>query len=564
MVKLFGWEFRREDEANTNLISFTAPDKDDGAVTVAATAFAGAFIDLEGSVRTEAELISRYRTMALQPEIISAVDEIANEAVNRDDDGDVVKVYLDKVEISPKLKKIIEEEFEIVKKLLKFNSRYYDIFRRWYIDGRLYYHAIIDPKKTEEGIQEVRYIDPRKIRKVREIARTRAPGSQDTLVQTKNEYYIYNDRGFAQGMKSVVPSASGLRIAKDSIVQVTSGIMDSNQTMVLSYLHRAIKFLNELRTMEDATVIYRVSRAPERRVWYIDIGQLPKQAAEQYMRDIMVKHKNRLNYDNVTGEIRDDRRFMTMLEDYWLPRREGARGTEVSTLPSGQNLGKMEDVLYFQKRLYGSLCIPMSRLDPESNFNLGRPMEITREELKFGKFIDRLRTRFAMLFTEMLEKQLVLKKIFSIEEWLVIKDLIEYEFIKDSYFTELKEQEILLSRMNVITSMEPYIGRFYSNEYIRKNVLKQDNSDMEELDEQIAEEQENFQYLPADQKMMLQQQEAQQQQMAQEQDQMAAQQATPEGQAMATVDQMKQNPNRSLQDESKFKQAQKMLPKKSP
>jgi hypothetical protein len=564
MVKLFGWEFRREDEANTNLISFTAPDKDDGAVTVAATAFAGAFIDLEGSVRTEAELISRYRTMALQPEIISAVDEIANEAVNRDDDGDVVKVYLDKVEISPKLKKIIEEEFEIVKKLLKFNSRYYDIFRRWYIDGRLYYHAIIDRQKTEEGIQEVRYIDPRKIRKVREIARTRAPGSQDTLVQTKNEYYIYNDRGFAQGMKSVVPSASGLRIAKDSIVQVTSGIMDSNQTMVLSYLHRAIKFLNELRTMEDATVIYRVSRAPERRVWYIDIGQLPKQAAEQYMRDIMVKHKNRLNYDNVTGEIRDDRRFMTMLEDYWLPRREGARGTEVSTLPSGQNLGKMEDVLYFQKRLYGSLCIPMSRLDPESNFNLGRPMEITREELKFGKFIDRLRTRFAMLFTEMLEKQLVLKKIFSIEEWLVIKDLIEYEFIKDSYFTELKEQEILLSRMNVITSMEPYIGRFYSNEYIRKNVLKQDNSDMEELDEQIAEEQENFQYLPADQKMMLQQQEAQQQQMAQEQDQMAAQQATPEGQAQSTVDQMKQNPNRSLQDESKFKQAQKMLPKKSP
>ena len=497
--------------------------------------------------------------MSLQPEIVKAVDEITSEAVTRDDSGEVIKVFLDKVKISPQIKKLIEAEFDSIKTLLKFNTRYFDIFRRWYIDGRLYYHAIINDAHPEEGIQEIRYIDPRKIRKVRELTRRRGTQAADVLLQTKNEYYMYNDRGFGTGLKSVVPSAVGLRIAKDAIVHVTSGLIDSAGTMVLSYLHQAIKPLNELRTLEDATVIYRISRAPERRVWYIDVGQLPKMKAEQYVRDIMVKHKNRLIYDSATGEIKDDRRFMTMLEDYWLPRREGARGTEVVPLKGGENLGKMEDVQYFQQKLYGALQIPVSRLDSQSPFSMGRPMEITREELKFGMFVDRLKTRFAMLFTELLEKQLVLKKILSIEEFQVIKDMIEYEFSKNSHFTELKDAEILMNRMNVLTVMQPYVGMYYSNEYIRKEILKQDDQEITKIDAEIADEQENYQYLPPEQKQMLQQQEMQNQQMQQEQGAADQQAASPQGQAQAQVASAKTNPNASLQDLSKTKRAQKLL-----
>jgi hypothetical protein len=565
-LKIFGFEFRRIDKEADRWPSFVAPTADDGALTVTASAFAAQYLDLEGTVRTESELITRYRTMALQPEIARAVDEISSEAVTRDEDGEVVKVFLDKIKISPNLKKLVEVEFDNILKLLKFNHRYFDIFKRWYIDGRLYYHAIIDDTKPEEGLQELRYIDPRKIKKVREVIRRRGNiGISAALVQTKNEYYVYNDRGFGMNLKFPGPAAtSGMRIAKDAIVYTTSGLTDTAGTMVLSYLHPAIKPLNELRTLEDATVIYRLSRAPERRVWYIDVGQLPKMKAEQYVRDIMVKHKNKLVYDSATGEIKDDRRFMTMLEDYWLPRREGGRGTQVDTLKGGENLGKMEDVEHFQKKLWEALNVPVSRLEPDNALIIGgRPLQITREELKFHMFIDRLKQRFAILFTDLLEKQLVLKKIFSIEEFQVFRDDLEYEFAENSYFAELKEQEILMQRMSVLQLMEPYIGRYYSNEYIRKEILKQDDGDMEKIDEEIALEQQSYQYLPTEQKQMLQQQEQQQQLMQQQagmdqqqQDQMAA---SPEGQAQAVVDQAKDQPPDTLQGISQYKRSQKFL-----
>ena len=559
-MKIFGWQFVRVKEEEEDRVSFTPPPSD-GEVTVAASAFAASYIDLEGTVRTEAELITRYRNMALQPEIARAVDEIASEAVTQDDDGEVVKVFLDKTKLSANLKKLIELEFDSILKLLKFKHRYFDIFKRWYVDGRLYYHVIIDDVKTEEGIQEVRYIDPRKIRKIREIIRRKGSQSAAMLIQTKNEYYIYNDRGFGNNLKSPMPNAtSGLRIAKDSVVYVTSGLTDIAGTMVLSYLHPAIKPMNERRTLEDATVIYRLTRAPERRAWYIDVGQLPKMKAEQYVRDIMVKHKNKLVYDSATGEIRDDRRFMTMLEDYWLPRREGGRGTQVETLKGGENLAKMDDVEYFRKKLYGALQIPISRLEADSAMMIGgRPLQITREELKFSEFIDRLKQRFSQIFTELLEKQLVLKKIFSIEEFQVFKDDIEYEFSKNSYFAELKDQEILMARMGTLQMMEPYIGRTYCWDYIRKEILKQDSSEIQRIDEQIEAEQESYQYLPADQKMMLQQQEQQQQQMDQQAQADEQQAASPEGQAQATVDAAKQQPPDNLQGMAQLKKSQKMI-----
>ena len=933
-MQIFGYQFVRvKDNPDKEFSSFTPKATDDGAVTIAASAFSSQYVDLEGTVRTEAELITRYMKMALNPEIIKAVDEITNEAVTRDDDGEVVKIFLDNVDISPNLKKLIEAEFENVKSLLRFNVRYFEIFKRWYIDGRLYYHAIIDEKNLEQGIQELRYVDPRKIKKVREVVRKKSHQSPDSLFSTKNEYYIYNDRGFNPvGIAASTPTASGIRIAKDSIVFVTSGLVDTNQTMVLSYLHQAIKALNELRTLEDATVIYRITRAPERRVWYIDIGQLPNHKAEQYVRDVMANHKNRMIYDclamdtkvplldgrtltldeitkefnegkrlwayscdpktgefapglitwsgvarknekvlkitldndkeivcthdhkfpvwnkgfveakdlaigesmipfyarektivsknstyqqilqnetnewefthrlvsgwkdkndllnewtfknehiekrtvhhknydrhdntpenltrmnskdhllyhrqhnslagkiggkvtaqrrrdlglpfflnlseekrietarkngkilgdrklgfhqwsleernahnikaskilseklandpefrkkftqaqrnawtkekraeksefsklqykgqmnkneecsicgivcsignisrwhnenckelrnhkiknieyldqridtgtlcidgdeiyhnyhtfaldagiytknSMTGEIKDDRRFMTMLEDYWLPRREGGRGTEVTTLKGGESLGKMEDVEYFQKKLFNSLNIPVARLEPENSIvSIGGSGTLSREELKFSKFVDRLGQRFATLFTEVLEKQLVLKKIFSIEEFLVFKDMIEYEFSKDNYFTELKAQEVLTARMNALMALQPFIGMYYSNEWVRKEILKQDDKQIRDMDKQIEEEQENYQYLPPDQKMMLQQQEQQDQQMAGEQDQQAQQAASPMGQAQQTSAAVKQNPNPSLQDMSKGKRANKML-----
>ena len=493
-MKLFGFEFKRNDPIEV-APSFAPKEADDGAVIVAAGGAYGTYIDLDGTVRTEAELVTKYREMSLQPEIDTAVDEIVNESISVDEET-MVSINLDDLEDLPeRVKKAIREEFVSVLKLLNFNNQGYEIYRRWYIDGRLYYHAIIDKDNPSEGVRELRYVDPRKIRKVREVGKKRAPGSQDgsqaLIPKIQNEYYIYNDKGFNYGNKVVGPSTTGMKIAKDSIVHVTSGLTDTQGTMVLSYMHKAIKPLNQLRTLEDSLIIYRLARAPERRIWYIDVGNLPKMKAEQYVRDIMIKHKNRLIYDASTGEVRDDRKFMTMLEDYWLPRREGGRGTEVTTLPGGQTLGEMDDVLYFQKKLYQTLNVPVNRLNSDALFSIGRATEVTRDELKFYKFIVRLRGRFSSLFNQVLEKQLVLKGIMSIEEWQQIANEVKYDFSRDNYFTELKDAEIMQNRANLMMTFEQggLVGKYYSHEWARRQILRQSDEDIEEQDAQINEEQ---------------------------------------------------------------------------
>ena len=491
-MRLFGFEFKRQVEADAIAPSFAPKEADDGALIVAAGGAYGTYIDLDGTVRTEAELVTKYREMSLQPEIDAAVDEIINESIDIGED-ELVSIILDDLEISEKTKKVIRDEFKNVLNVLNFNSKAYEIFRRWYIDGRLYYHVIIDEQDTKAGIKELRYVDPRKIRKVREINKKKVAGGIGTeavIPRIQNEYFIFNDKGFNYGNKVVGPSTTGLKIAKDSIVHIVSGLTDTQGTMVLSYLHKAIKPLNQLRTLEDALVIYRLARAPERRIWYIDVGNLPKMKAEQYVRDIMVKHKNRLIYDGATGEVRDDRKFMTMLEDYWLPRREGGKGTEVTTLPGGQTLGEMDDVLYFQKKLYGTLNVPVSRLNSDALFSIGRATEITRDEVKFGKFLVRLRGRFSQLFMGLLEKQLVLKQIMSIEDWRNIASDVKFDFAKDNYFMELKDAEIVQNRVQLVQQLDGanMVGRYYSNEWVRKQILRQSDDQIEEMNEQIDEE----------------------------------------------------------------------------
>lgn len=491
-MRLFGFEFNRKVETDAIAPSFAPKEADDGALIVAAGGAYGTYIDLDGTVRTEAELVTKYREMSLQPEIDAAVDEIVNESIDIGED-ELVQIVLDDVEVSDKTKKVIREEFNNVLNVLNFNSKAYEIYRRWYIDGRLYYHVIIDEKDTAAGIKELRYVDPRKIRKVREINKKKVAGGIGTeavIPRVQNEYFIFNDKGFNYGNKVVGPSTTGLKIAKDSVVHVVSGLTDTQGTMVLSYIHKAIKALNQLRTLEDALVIYRLARAPERRIWYIDVGNLPKMKAEQYVRDIMVKHKNRLIYDGSTGEVRDDRKFMTMLEDYWLPRREGGKGTEVTTLPGGQTLGEMDDVLYFQKKLYATLNVPISRLNSDALFSVGRATEITRDEVKFAKFITRLRGRFSHLFISLLEKQLVLKQVMTIEDWRNIASDVKFDFAKDNYFMELKDAEIIQNRIQIVSQLDgaDIIGRYYSNDWVRKHILKQSDDMIEKMNEQIDEE----------------------------------------------------------------------------
>ena len=508
MAELFGFEIVRKKDAEEKaqpdrLVTFAPEIKDDGAVVVAEGGVFGTYLDLEGSARTESDLVAKYREMSLQPEVESAIDDIVNEFVSYDSEQKLVDIVLDDLEFGNKVKDKIRDEFNTILQMLDFNNSGYEIVRRWYIDGRLYYHAIIDVQNPREGIQEIRYIDPRKIRKIREIKRVRrnsqasTAGQQVHTTETKQEYYMYSERGFSGGTRAGVSTTSyqpaaagstGIRIATDSIVHVTSGLMDASNQMVLSYLHKAIKPLNQLRTLEDATVIYRISRAPERRIFYIDVGNLPKIKAEQYLRDMMVRHKNRLVYDATTGDIRDDRKFMTMLEDFWLPRREGGKGTEITTLPGGQNLGEIEDVLYFQKKMYKSLGVPISRLESEGGFNLGRAAEITRDELKFGKFINRMRMRFSNLFKETLKKQLILKGIISEEESLEIFSKIRFDFMRDGYFTELKEAEVLTNRLTLAQQMEPYIGKYFSHQYMRTKVLHQSEEEIEQIDKELLDE----------------------------------------------------------------------------
>jgi len=581
MAELFGFEFKRK-QAQETLPSFAPKDSDDGAVVVAAGGSYGTYVDLDGTVRTEAELVTKYREMALQPECDAAVDEIVNESMSIDEQT-IVDINLDNVKISDNIKKVIREEFHNCLKILDFNKHAYDIYRRWYIDGRLYYHVIVDQANQKDGIKEVRYIDPRKIRKVREVSKKKIMAGGDNagdavIPKTINEYYVFNDKGFSYGNKTTGPATTGLKIAKDSILHITSGLTDNQGTLVLSYLHKAIKALNQLRTLEDALVVYRLARAPERRIWYIDVGNLPKMKAEQYVRDIMVKHKNRLIYDASSGEVRDDRKFMTMLEDYWLPRREGGRGTEVTTLPGGQTLGQMDDVLYFQKKFYQTLNVPVSRLSSDSLFSIGRATEITRDELKFARFVIRLRSKFSQLFIKMLEKQLVLKGVMTIEDCESIISDIKFDYSKDNYFTELKDNEIEEGRANLARNLQDMVGKYYSHEWIRKNVLQQSEDDIEEMDAQInAENQtgdprwvnpaiENNIQLQQQQNMAAQQAAAMQQPQQQEGQQPPqdedAQKREAIRQAMVTVDQMKKKKgNRTMQDESKYKAAVQVVAK---
>lgn len=485
MAKLFGFEISRTKEEikqEETVKSFVQPTHDDGAMEVVAGGSYGTYVDLEGAAKSEGELVTRYREMAMQPECDTAVEDIVNEAIIVDNQSPV-NIVLDDIDEPKALKDRIREEFGNITKLLDFNNLAHDIFRQWYIDGRLYYHIMIDEKKAREGIKELRKIDPRKIKKVREKFSQTDQRTNMKMEKGYNEYYVYHPKGItAQSNQTAV------KISKDSICHVTSGLVDPSNRMVLGYLHKAIKPLNQLRTLEDATVIYRLSRAPERRIFYIDVGNLPKMKAEQYLADMMAKHKNKLVYDASSGEVRDDRKFMTMMEDFWLPRREGGRGTEITTLPGGQNLGEMDDVDYFRRKLYKSLNVPITRMESEGQFNLGRTSEVTRDELKFTRFIERLRARFTHLFDNLLEIQLVLKGVINRKQWKELRDNLYYDFPHDSYFTELKNAEVLTERLRLMGEVEQYVGKFYSLDWVRKNVLQMSEEEIRDMDKAIKRE----------------------------------------------------------------------------
>ena len=485
-VELFGFTIGRtqkEKEARDKA-SFALPQYDDGALDVSGTpggAYA-TYLDMEGAAKNEMDLIQRYRQMSLYPECELAVDDIVNEAIVCDREEAPIAINLENVNLSPDIKEKIQENFYEVADLLRMRDGGYDIFKKWYVDGRLYYHIIIDPNNTKRGILELRPIDALKIKKVRQILPPKDPSDLQAPPRTE-EYFSFNDGGM-DGKKG----GQIVRVAPDSIAYAHSGLLNEDRKMVLSYLHKAIKPLNQLRMIEDAVVIYRISRAPERRIFYIDVGNLPKIKAEQYLKDIMTRYKNKMVYDAQTGELRDDRKHMSMLEDYWLPRREGGRGTEITTLPGGENLGELEDVIYFQKKLYKALNVPSSRLEQESGFVLGRAAEISRDEVKFTRFVERLRNRFGHLFNTCLEKQLILKGILTLNDWRMIEQKIHYEWQTDSQFAELKEAEMLTERLNLLQSMnfaDEIVGNFYSKEFVRKRILKQTQEEIMEIDKQI-------------------------------------------------------------------------------
>jgi hypothetical protein len=488
-MNLFGFEIKKRQDLPAP-VSFAPKQNDDGAMVVQAGGVYGTYVDLDGSIRTETELVTKYREMAQHPELEQAIDDIVNEAIVGDSQDAPVEINLDDLEQPERIKQIVRDEFDKIIELLEFNDYSYDVFKKWYVDGRLYYHAIIDEANPREGIQELRYIDPRYIRKIRETKKKKTQNGVP-VVQDGNEYYIYNNRGFVRSPGATSMTGQGIRIAKDSIVSVMSGMSNPNGDVVLSYLHKAVKPLNQLRSLEDSLVIYRISRAPERRIFYIDVGNLPKMKAEQYLRDVMQRFKNKVVYNSDTGEIRDDRKFMTMLEDFWLPRREGGKGTEISTLPGGENLGQIEDVVYFQRKLYKALNVPISRLEPETVYNLGRSTEITRDEIKFAKFIDRLRAKFSQLFTKLLKTQLILKGVTTLEEWPEFARSIRYDYAIDNHFAELKKAEVLRERVQMLRDIDDYVGKYFSNEWVRRNVLFQTDDEIDEINQQIDAERES-------------------------------------------------------------------------
>ena len=486
MADLFGFRFTRiKDDKNKE--KFTLPSEQDGTIDVAGGGFFGQILDTDGRERTEQDLIRRYRDIAQQPECDSAIEDIVNEGIVANERAQAVQLVLDQLPYPMKIKKAIEKEFDSVLRLLDFDTKGHDIFRRWYVDGRLFYHKVIDAKNPKRGILEARYIDPRKIRKVRELDKDIKPGTSVETIKKVNEYYIYNDKGmFSGGYGS--GTNEGLKLSVDSITYCPSGLVDQNKGNVLSYLHKAIKPVNQLRMIEDALVIYRISRAPERRIFYIDVGNLPKIKAEQYLKDVMNRYRNKLVYDASTGEIRDDRNHMSMLEDFWLPRREGGRGTEITTLPGGENLGQIDDILYFQKRLYRSLNVPLSRLEQEAQFSLGRSTEINRDEVKFQKFIDKIRKRFSKMFIEILRKQLILKGIITDQDWNTWKNDITVDFLRDNHFAELKDAEVLQNRLNTLDQISQYVGEYFSREWVMKNVMQMSEEDIENMKDQVEGE----------------------------------------------------------------------------
>ena len=486
MAELFGFSFRRrEEQLKKSAPSPVAPTNEDGATSFIAGGYHGTYVDLDGNFKTEYDMVVKYRMMAMHPEVDSAIEDIIQEAIVTDQNDSPVQIDLANLDVSDSVKDMIRTEFDYIKNLIGFDTKAHEMFRRWYIDGRLYYHKVIDLKRPQDGILELRYVDPQKIKKVRQINKIPKTADQfQSLDYGKvDEYFIYNPKGLRN-----TSANSGIKIAKDAITYVTSGILDTNKNIVLSYLHKAIKVLNQLMMIEDSLVIYRISRAPERRIFYIDVGNLPKVKAEQYLREVMSRYRNKLVYDANTGEIRDDRKYMSMLEDFWLPRREGGRGTEITTLPGGQNLGELTDIQYFQTKLYKALNVPAGRLDSESTFNIGRSSEIMRDELKFTKFVGKLRKKFSEMFQDILKTQLILKGVITPEDWDEMKEHIQYDYLYDNHFTELKNIEMLNEKINLITAMEPFMGRYFSTEYVRTNILGQSEVEKKELDDQMQDD----------------------------------------------------------------------------
>ena len=499
MAKLFGFSIEETENNSASIVSPVPKNNEDGVDNYIASGFYGQYVDIEGAYRSEHELIKRYREMALHPECDGAIEDVVNEAIVSDLYDSPVEVELSNLNASETIKKKIREEFRYLKELMDFDKKSHEIFRNWYIDGRLFYLKVIDTKNPQDGIKDLRYIDPMKLKYVRVEKKTNGVGNNlnnvrinqkdDTVPNPQfDEYYIYTMKpNYPTGMIAQAGKGS-TKIAKDSITYCTSGLVDRNKNRVLSYLHKAIKALNQLRMIEDSLVIYRLSRAPERRIFYIDVGNLPKIKAEQYLKEVMSRYRNKLVYDASTGEVRDDKKFMSMMEDFWLPRREGGRGTEITTLPGGQNLGELTDIEYFQKKLYRALGVPESRIGADSGFNLGRSSEILRDELQFSKFVGRLRKRFAHMFNDMLKTQLILKNIVTPEDWETMEDHIQYDFLYDNQFAELKESELIQNRLGTLAQIEPYIGKYYSTEFIRKRILRQTDQEIEEIDMQIEDE----------------------------------------------------------------------------
>ncbi len=498
MARLFGFSVEDNEKKSPSIVSPVPENNQDGSDFYIQSGFYGSYVDIEGVYRNEFDLIKRYREMALHPEVDGAIEDIVNEAIVSDLYDSPVEIELSNLNASDKLKKIIREEFKNIKEILDFDRKAHEIFRNWYVDGKLVYLKVIDQKRPQDGIQDLRYIDSLKIKYIRKEKKQdrndyiNVNGNRDnpsTLNPQIDEYFMYTPApAYPSNLATGGGGSKGIKIAKDAITYCTSGLIDRNRGSVLSYLHKAIKGLNQLRMIEDSLVIYRLSRAPERRIFYIDVGNLPKIKAEQYLKEVMYRYRNKLTYNAQTGEVRDDRKFMSMMEDFWLPRREGGRGTEITTLPGGQNLGELSDIEYFQKKLYRALAVPESRIASDGGFNLGRSSEILRDELKFAKFVGRLRKRFAQMFNDMLKTQLILKNVITPEDWETIREHIQYDFLYDNQFAELKESELMNERLATLATIEPYVGKYYSNDFVRRKVLRQTDSEIIEIDEQIEQE----------------------------------------------------------------------------